>query len=50
MDTPISKLPKPDYSPPKQIKAISPVETPKTYKHLDSILSKDFKSKYFNKK
>jgi len=50
MDIPISKLPKPDYSPIKKIKIASLQQPSKTYKYLDSILSKDFKSKYFNKK
>ena len=50
METPLSKLSKPNYTPPKKVKILSPHKSPKTYKYLDLTLPNDFKEKYFNKK
>lgn len=50
MDIPISKLPKPEFNT-LTIHKHKKKETPlKKHKYLDSLLSREFKHKYFNKK
>ena len=50
METPLSKLPKPNYTPPKKIKIIAQEKSAKTWKYLDLTIPHDFKEKYFNRK
>jgi len=50
MDIPISKLPKPQFNTENVAKHKKKETTIKKYKYLDSLLSQEFKHKYFNKK